>query len=212
MRPSGSTASTSRRPAKRHSVCSSSCDTPVARSSRRPAELGLKVSTATYYSKLVIAEREPSIRRAIIATLVLSGLRASELCALEWRHIDLLNRQITVPGTKSDAADRVVKIVDFLLDELQRWKLDAPSTDPDDLVFPTASGRQRTKDNLRSNVVPPAVREANRARALDDLAPLPQRTSPHVLRRTFVKLMLAYGNPTKSVQVEAGHADRPDDA
>ncbi len=171
------------------------------------SELGIKVSTATYYSKLVIAEREPSMRRAIVATLVLSGLRASELCALRWRDIDLVNRRISVPGTKTDAAERVVKIVDFLLCELERWKLDAPSTAPDDLVFPTASGRQRTKDNLRANVVGAALREANRVRRLHDLAPLPQRTSPHVLRRTFVKLMLAHGNPPKSVQVEAGHAD-----
>lgn len=171
------------------------------------AELGVKTSTATYYSKLEIAEREPSMRRAIIAMLVLSGVRASELCALRWRDIDLINRRITVSGTKSDAAERVVKIVDFLQHELERWKLDAPSTDPDDVVFPTASGRQRTKDNLRANVVLPALREANRVRRQRDLAPLPQRTSPHVLRRTFVKLMLAYGNPPKSVQVEAGHAD-----
>jgi integrase len=171
------------------------------------AELGVKVSTATYYSKLVIAEREPSMRRAIVATLLLSGLRASELCALRWRDIDLVNRRITVRGTKSDAADRVVKIVDYLLFELERWKFDAPSTDPDDFVFPTTSGCQRTKDNLLTNVVRPAVREANRVRRLHDLTPLPQRTAPHVLRRTFVKLMLAHGNPPKSVQVEAGHAD-----
>lgn len=171
------------------------------------AELGVKVSTATYYSKLVVAEREPSMRRAIIATLLLSGLRASELCALRWRDIDFLNRRITVPGTKTDAAERDVKIVDYLLCELERWKLDAPSIDADDLVFPTTSGRQRTKDNLRANVVRPALREANRVRRLHDLPPLPEATSPHVLRRTFVKLMLAHGNPPKSVQVEAGHAD-----
>ncbi len=170
-------------------------------------ELGLNVSTATYYAGLALPAREPSMRRAIIATLALSGVRASELCALRWRDIDFTNRRITVSGTKSDAAERVIKIADLLRQELLRWRLEAPSTDPDALVFPTATESQRDKDNLRRNVVAPALREANRVRRLGDLPPITGRISPHALRRTFVALMLAHGNSVKTTQVQAGHAD-----
>ena len=161
----------------------------------------------TYYAGLRLASPQSSIRRAIIATLVLAGLRASELCELRWRDIDFINRQINIRGTKSDAAQRTVKIVDFLLIELMRWKPAAPATGPDDLVFPNATGKKRTKDNIRGRVVLAALREANRVRQLRDLPVIDERISTHTLRRTYTAMMLAHGNPPKSVQEEAGHAD-----
>ncbi len=131
------------------------------------AELELSLSTVTHYAGLRLASPRPSIRRAIVATLALAGLRASELCELRWRDIDFTNRQINVRGTKSDAAQRSVKIVDFLRDELLRWKRAAPATGPNDLVFPSATGKKRTKDNIRARVVLAALREANRVRQLE---------------------------------------------
>ena len=125
------------------------------------AELKLSLPTVTNYAGLRLASPKPSIRRAILAVLALAGLRASELCELRWRDIDFTNRRINVRGTKSDAAQRSVKIVDFLRDELLRWKLAAPATGPNDLVFPSAKGKKRTKDNIRVYVVHAALREAN---------------------------------------------------
>jgi integrase len=171
------------------------------------AELELSLSTVTHYAGLRLASPRPSIRRAIVTTLALAGLRASELCELRWRDIDFTNRQINVRGTKSDAAQRSVKIVDFLRDELLRWKRAAPATGPNDLVFPSATGKKRTKDNIRARVVLAALREANRMRQLRDLPVIDEGISTHTLRRTYTAMMLAHGNPPKSVQEEAGHAD-----
>lgn len=174
---------------------------------RAAGEVGLGVPATCRLAHLPLPEREPSIRRAIISTLVLGGLRASELCRLRWRDIDFTNRRITVPGTKSDAAERPVKLVDFLREELLRWKLDAPSIEPDDLVFPTRTGRRRDPGNLRNRVVAPAIREANRVRRERQLPPLPARVGPQSLRRTFVALVLACGRPVPDVQHQAGHKD-----
>ncbi len=173
-------------------------------------ELGLSWSSAKRLAALDLTGREPSIRRAIIATLALAGLRASECCALRWRDLDFANRVMHVPGTKTDAADRELKIVDFLMAELQRWREHAPVTGPDDLVFPTLrtrTFRPRTKDNIRERVLAPAVREADRVRVKRGLVPLPERTTPHSLRRTFAALMLAHRYPVPEVQHEIGHAD-----
>ncbi len=142
------------------------------------AELELSLPTVTHYAGLRLASPQPSIRRAIIATLALAGLRASELCELRWRDIDFTNRQINVRGTKSDAAQRSVKIVDFLRDELLRWKRAAPATGPNDLIFPSATGKKRTKDNIRTRVVLAALHEANRVRQLPDLPVIHEGISP----------------------------------
>ncbi len=44
-------------------------------------------------------------------------------------------------------------------------------------------------------------------RQLRDLSVIDEGISTHTLRRTYTAMMLAYGNPPKSVQEEAGHAD-----
>jgi hypothetical protein len=97
-------------------------------------------------------------------------------------------------------------MVDFLVSELQRWRADAPSTDPDALVFPTMRKRPyrpRDRNNIRTRVLAPAVREANRVRVAAGLVPLPERITPHTLRRTFVAMMLADGRPVPEVQMRS---------
>ncbi len=42
---------------------------------------------------------------------------------------------------------------------------------------------------------------------LHDLPVIDEGISTHTLRRTYTAMMLAHGNPPKSVQEEAGHAD-----
>jgi hypothetical protein len=44
-------------------------------------------------------------------------------------------------------------------------------------------------------------------RQLRDLSVIDEGISTHTLRRTYTAMMLAHGNPPKSVQEEAGHAD-----
>jgi integrase len=71
-------------------------------------------------------------------------------------------------------------------------------------VFPTLSGRQRSPDNFRSRVLRVAVERANMNLAKHDLAPLPERITPHSLRRTFASVLYAFGEDSGIVMDEMG--------
>jgi integrase len=170
------------------------------------ASVGRALSTTKRMAAIDLERRDPSPRRALIATLGLAGPRASEACGLDVPDVDLANRRLAIAGTKTDAADRKLKIVDFLRQEFVRYKIEA-GLDSDGPLFPTATGRRRTKDNLRQRVLPAIVREANRIRRKRGAPPIRQDITPHTLRRTFISLLLAYGRPVPFVQRQAGHRD-----
>jgi integrase len=169
--------------------------------------VGRAYSTTSRLAAIDLTQRDPSPRRAIVATLGLAGERASECCGLDLRDVDLGNRRLGVRGTKTEAADRKVWIVDFLHEELLRYKHETGLTDPYAPLYPTATGRRRTKDNLRQRVLPVVVREANRVRRKRGAPPISQEITPHTLRRTFISLQLAYGRDVAFVQRQAGHED-----
>lgn len=169
--------------------------------------LGIAPTTGCYLSTIKLDVREVSARRAIVATLLLAGLRVTELCTLRWKDIDFANRRLNVRGTKTGAADRWIKITDLLLAELERWKAEGQNHTTDGLVFPSPSGRQRTKDTVREDVTKPTLTEANRLRRAQGHTPIAGPITPHTFRRTFVALRLASGEDVKSVQRQAGHED-----
>jgi integrase len=168
--------------------------------------IGRAISTANRLAAIDLEHRDPSPRRALIATLVLAGPRASECCALDVPDADLANRRLRIAGTKTAAAERKVKLVDFLREELLRYKLDMKlaATGP---LYPTATGRRRTKDNLRQRVLPAVVREANRVRVARGATPISVEITPHTLRRTFISLLIAYRRDVPFAQRQAGHKD-----
>ena len=115
-------------------------------------------------------------RRAILMTLSFAGLRIGELCSLRWRDVDLSSGWLTVSVSKTDAGIRKVKIRDALRGELQRIR--PADADPDNFVFDLA------------------------ARGLN---PLPERVTPHSLRRTFASILCAIGEPATIAMAELGH-------
>ena len=76
----------------------------------------------------------------LIAVLMFTGLRISEACALRWRHIDLAGGRLRVPGTKTAAAARWVRMMPTLRDELGAHKASSKRTEPDDRVLPPLAG------------------------------------------------------------------------
>ncbi|MGO9319222.1 MAG: tyrosine-type recombinase/integrase [Solirubrobacteraceae bacterium] len=164
-------------------------------------------STTKRLAAIDLERRDPSPRRTIVAILGLAGLRASECCALDLRHADLGNRRLAVRGTKTEAADRKVWLVDFLHEELLHYKHENQLSEPYAPLYPTATGRRRTADNLRQHVLPAVVREANRVRRKRGAPPISEEITPHTLRRTFISLQLAYGRDVPFVQRQAGHED-----
>jgi integrase len=57
-------------------------------------------------------------RLAPVATLVLSGVRVSELCLLDGRYLDSARRTIHVPRVKTDAAERSIPMLPLLYELL----------------------------------------------------------------------------------------------
>jgi integrase len=146
-------------------------------------------------------------RRPIIATLLLAGPRAGELCNLRWRDIDLANGRISIGRSKTQAGLREIVLLPLLRDELSAHKARAYRSGPDDPVFPTGTGGHRDKDNLRNRILASAVKRADELLEERGHTPLPRGVTPHKLRHTFASILIATGEDPASVMAQLGHTD-----
>lgn len=182
---------------------------------RPPARRPVHLDSAEQIEALLDAARELDARpgartggrRALLATLVLAGLRASEACALRWGDVDLANGRIRIGRSKTQAGLREVPLLPLLRDELAAHKLDAQRGGPEALVFPSARGRARDKDNLRSRVLHPVARRADELLRVRGCPPLPVGLTPHKLRHTFASVLVACGEDPAAVMAALGHTD-----
>jgi integrase len=74
-------------------------------------------------------------------------------------------------------------------------------------VFVTSTGRARSRDNLRHDVVDAVVAHANRLVEERGLQPLPLGITPHKLRHTFASILVAIGKDPTYVMQQLGHTD-----
>jgi integrase len=147
-------------------------------------------------------------RRALVATLMFAGLRVTEACELTWRDVDLAAGRITVGKAKTDAGSyREVEIRPVLRDELIAYKMGRRRTDHGDLLFTTAAGTARDKDNVRSKVMQPVLARADEILAEAETMPLPSGVTAHKLRHTFASILFAIGEDAPYVMGQLGHAD-----
>jgi integrase len=123
-------------------------------------EVGKDLPTNNEIRRLVAAAAEGR-ERAIILTLALTGLRASEARGLRWADVDLQMSELDVRQRadryqkiglpKSGTSSRTIPFSADLLMALKTWKLACPKTEMD-LVFPTASGRVQRHNGLLRHV------------------------------------------------------------
>ncbi len=176
---------------------------------RRPAYLNSIEQIDTVLEAAEELDRRPqnllSVRQPIVATLILAGLRAHELCSLRWGDVDLANGRLRIETSKTQAGIREVDLAIFLRDILAAHKAKSTKARPRDLVFPTRNGRARSKDNLRGRILLPALQRADELLEERGLAPLPQGLSPHKLRHTFASILIACGEDPASVMAPLGH-------
>jgi integrase len=123
------------------------------------------------------------------------------------RDVDLPAGRIAVGRARTSASYREVDVLPVLRDALVAWRMAAPRTGADDLVFPTARGRRRDKDNLCARVVAPIVRRADVLLEREGLQPMPQGVTSHRLRRTFTSVLFALGREAPYVMRQLGHTD-----
>ena len=142
--------------------------------------------------------------RALLATMILAGLRISELCQLRWRDLDLATGKLHIVASKTDAGERIVDVSPALLDELKLHRADATFAKPDDLVFATSRGTTRNRWNVTTRILKPAVERANVELAKAGRAPIEAVTN-HSLRRTFCALLYEAGATPPYVMAQMGH-------
>ncbi|MFN2467186.1 MAG: tyrosine-type recombinase/integrase [Gaiellaceae bacterium] len=144
--------------------------------------------------------------RALLSTMILSGLRVGELCNLRWRDLNLAAGRLRVEESKTDAGERFVDLSPLLLDELKLHKAKASHMGPDDYVFPTARGTKRDRANVRTRVLAKAIEKANEQLAKEGRAPLQPGVTNHTCRRTFASLLYEAGASPAYVMAQMGHA------
>jgi integrase len=94
-----------------------------------------------------------------------------------------------------------------LVEELLTYRSGLGAVEPSGPVFPTRTGGWRNADNVNARVLRPAVRRANEVRAGQRAPDLPERVTPHTLRRTYITLMFEAGATVPYVMGQVGHAD-----
>jgi integrase len=145
-------------------------------------------------------------RRAILSTLVFSGLRIGELTELRWRDVNLADGTITVRASKTDAGVRRVDLLPVLRDELATLKAGVRAH-ADDRVFPTQPGNAMNDSNVRNRILNRAVKLADKRLAKAGSNPLPEGLTPHKLRHTYTSLMAALGKDPGEIMDQTGHTN-----
>jgi integrase len=171
----------------------------------RAEQIRVLLDAAGELDRAARRDRQHVQRRAILATLVLAGLRIGELLDLRWQDVDLTAGRITVRASKTDAGVRTVDMLPALRDELLSLKAGVRRTHPNDVVFGTRCANRQHPSNIRNRVLAPAVKRANERLTEAGEVPLPERLTPHKLRHTFASLLVALGVDPGSVVDQLGH-------
>lgn len=155
-------------------------------------------------------ENEEMFKRAMVITLLHTGLRSGELLGLFWSDIDFekktltIDRQRTRTGLgppKSKSGYRTIGIEDGLINELaayKAWQEENEKTNmfyfKSDYIFVDDNGKlfyhTKPQDLMKS---------------LLKAAGLTERKSTHLLRHTHAVMMLESGSDIKTVSVRLGH-------
>ena len=151
----------------------------------------------------MIAATDSPQWRAFFLLASRCGLRASELRALEWRHVDLgerasvtvdqrADRYNTVGSPKSATSRRTIPLGPVTAQALRQWKLAQPAGRQ--LVFGTAWDRPLALANIHARVLTPLSERAGI-----------RRYTLHSLRHFFITECFKGGASAPTVQQLAGH-------
>jgi integrase len=155
----------------------------------------------------LLIEHAPLRYRAVIATALFSGMRASELLGLTWADVDFGTQEIHVRAQmgrdgvrrwlKTDNGARDIVLMPALASVLRENKLRAPVglSGDDDLVFATANGRSVGHRNVSKRGLDPARTRAGL-----------QGVTFLALRHTFASILIAQGNDVVFVSRQLGHS------
>ena len=141
--------------------------------------------------------------RAIIELLFSSGLRVSELCALDRDHVNTKRREFVVRG--KGQKDRPVYISSTAAEHLEEYLTARhDSLNPLFLNYSRNAGAADTSGDYR-RLTPRSIQRMISKYAR--LAGITKHVSPHTMRHSFATDLLMNGADIRSVQTMLGHAD-----
>jgi integrase len=149
-------------------------------------------------------------RRPSLAALGLAGFRVEELCSgLKVSQVDLARARFKLPDAKTPKGVREVEMPVYLHREMlahyeQRVR-DGFPMHPNDFFFGTSKGSRRDPDRYRDRVLARSIARANANRESEGLAPLPDKITPHSLRRTWAMLAAQAGRDPHWISDQIGH-------
>ena len=136
--------------------------------------------------------------RAVFLTLVLTGLRRSELQRLRWRDVDLVESVLRVRDSKTEEGVRSIALPKTLAEELWQQRRRSNFQGDDELVF----CHPERGTIYRAETFKDALRAALTAAGVD------KRPRPfHDLRHTAITNDAAAGSSPIAVMAKAGHAN-----
>jgi integrase len=175
--------------------------------------------------KAVIASTEGWIRFAVELSAC-TGIRAGELRALRYRHIDVTKRTLTVKVAlnvhdiegppKSDAGYRTIPLSQIVLDKLEARRIEAGNPPKGALIFPPEGERiflprSALRDRLNIVLKRLGMDIPQTSDGDDDDSEVEDgvagRFTWHALRHYAISSWIAQGMGLKAVQTFAGHAD-----
>lgn len=140
------------------------------------------------------AEQKHALRdRAILELLYSSGLRVSELTALNTGEIDLSGGMVRVMG--KGGKERIVPVGSRAAEAVQRYLELREGADPRDALFLNSRGGRINRRSVTRIVDYHVLRIAAF-----------KRISPHTLRHTFATHMLEGGADLRAIQELLGHS------
>jgi integrase len=158
-------------------------------------------------------------RRALLACLFLGAMRVSEVAQLQRRDVKWSRGVIYIPASKTAAGiAREVPMHRLLFALMSEWWIRHPDRRLDALLFPTANGTQRDRNNIRNRVLNPAIARAEQLlgeRRSNDSFPTKEledgtrvsHVPTHAGRRTAITWWAEAGYDERDVMLWVGHED-----
>jgi integrase len=163
---------------------------------------------------LAVADQDFRVKLAFASA---TGVRAGELHALRWRHLDLTKDEVKIETrvdaygdedvTKTAAGMRTIPLSQPLVLMLKEWKLRAKFKKPENLLFSNKRGWYTGHDNMTKRKFLPLFDELEKRHKEDPANnPKPARFNWHALRHFAISCWIEAGLSPKTVQTFAGHS------
>jgi integrase len=164
---------------------------------------------------LTVADQDFRVKLAFASA---TGVRAGELHALRWRHIDFAKSEATIETrvdaygeedvTKTAAGMRTIPLSQPMVLMLKEWKLRTKRKRDEELVFPNKRGWYVSHDNMVKRKFFPLFDEIAKRHNENpaEFPEVPERFNWHALRHFAISCWIEADLKPKTVQTFAGHS------